>query len=354
MVRNAAVRNMIASNTGHKGAAYRTSGEHSSLRRSESMRLKALKARQFSAAEIDAVVRVQSTWRVNERRRRMQKKQKLVRSKMRSICVYFVFLAVFTVGFLAPFQNEDKYHFLNNLRTQFSHVEFDEEDSPTWGKTMDDVATVNEMYQWLKGPFLAAAYGKGTYDGQMNTTGYILGYGRVVGGIRIGQIRAKERPCHDNMEHYFFVSGKRPDIQPVTCYGNPGLNPNDESKESYGLGAQQFEWAGWNGSFTEKERSQLLTYENAKIADREYQAPAFTVILPNNDGDRARELLMYLKNNGYVDLQTKAVFIDVNVYNVHLSMIAGLRMYFQMTNAGGVLPVYMLPLQYSLLGVVVM
>ena len=37
-------------------------------------------------------------------------------------------------------------------------VEFKEEHSPTTGKTFRDVATVDELYQWLQGPFLSALF----------------------------------------------------------------------------------------------------------------------------------------------------------------------------------------------------
>ena len=95
---------------------------------------------------------------------------------------YFIFLIIYTYATLMPTSSEDLFYFQNDLKGQFTGVEFLPEHSPTWGKTFNDVATVGEYTHWLLGPFLQAAYGSGTFDGddeyqkEQNMTRYILGY----------------------------------------------------------------------------------------------------------------------------------------------------------------------------------
>jgi hypothetical protein len=42
------------------------------------------------------------------------------------------------------------YYFANAIRDQLEHTEFSEEHSPTWGKSFDDLSSVEEWYQWLQ------------------------------------------------------------------------------------------------------------------------------------------------------------------------------------------------------------
>ena len=140
----------------------------------------------------DEKERLKCSWKIKERMRRIAIRQRMLRKRIRDILIYAVFLVVFTLADVIPYQDEDRFWLVNNLRGQFQDVEFGEEFSPTWGKSMKDVATVEELYQWMQSTFYRTVY-EGTFDGKggVDTRGFILGYGKIVGGIRIGQFRVK-------------------------------------------------------------------------------------------------------------------------------------------------------------------
>ena len=50
-------------------------------------------------------------------------------------------------------------------------------------------------------------------------------------------------------------------------------------------------------------------------------APAFSVVLPNKGFKEAQRMLKYLDASKYIDQQTKAVFVDLSVYNVSVQTV---------------------------------
>eukprot|EP00947_MAST-08B_sp_MAST-8B-sp1_P005364 g5364.t1 len=137
------------------------------------------------------------------------------------ITIYFLFMAFFVASELwANSASGDMYFFGSKIREQYTQVEFRPEDAFV-KKTFDDIATVQELRQWMLGPFVSAAYSAGTFDGDEAAllhgpaaAGYgrarawdrdvgnrtehgMLGRNRLIGGIRIGQLRSKLIPCSE-------------------------------------------------------------------------------------------------------------------------------------------------------------
>ena len=56
-------------------------------------------------------------------------------------------MSFFTVLSLRGLLDTDIFYFGNNLKKVFTTAEFLEEHSPTWGKSFDDIATVEEYHQ---------------------------------------------------------------------------------------------------------------------------------------------------------------------------------------------------------------
>ena len=53
-------------------------------------------------------------------------------------------------------------------------------------------------------------------------------------------------------------------------------------------------------------------------------APAFSVVLPNKGLEEAQRMLKYLDASKYIDQHTKAVFVDLAVYNVSIALHYGM------------------------------
>jgi hypothetical protein len=288
----------------------------------------------------DKKERLKCSWKIKERMRRIAIRQRMLRKRIRDILIYAVFLVVFTLADVIPYQDEDRFWLVNNLRGQFQDVEFGEEFSPTWGKSMKDVATVEELYQWMQSTFHRTVY-EGTFDGKggVDTRGFILGYGKIVGGIRIGQFRVK--PADTCALAFPPFIGEQVE---QTCYEK--FSRQTESRLSFGdfgnASTTLFEWTGWNGTNAQLERDRPSSGQSTPtvLPDRYFPAPAYSIVLPNRDGPRARAQIQQLIQAKYVDKQTRAVFVDVNVYNAMLGVIVQCRMMFVLTQSGGVVPAW--------------
>ena len=100
-----------------------------------------------------AAIRIQRQWRITERLRQGRYRRKQVHTRVNSIIVYILFLMAHFYSTIWPLSEGDNYHFVNNLKGQLADVEFNTIDSPTWGKSFTDIATMQETNQWLRGPF---------------------------------------------------------------------------------------------------------------------------------------------------------------------------------------------------------
>jgi hypothetical protein len=294
-------------------------------------------------SEKSAAIRIQRHWRIVTRLRQVRYHSHQVHGRVNSIIRYIVFLAAYLYSTILPLSESDNYHFVNNLKGQLAEVEFNAEDSPTWGKNFFDIATVQEVNHWLRGPLTTFIASYGTYNGNNNieenevdTTSYALGIGRILGGIRIGQLRGQRVLCGDLKFAFTFGSSldNDPAIEKLHCYPEfkEGVN---ENKETFNT----FEWEGWNGTNTQRERDGFFTSETVQQSYRSYPSPAYSVVLSPTNWTETKNMIKYIQDN-YIDLYTKALFIDVLVLNPTLDYIVNCRMVIQFTSSGGAMPTF--------------
>ena len=65
-------------------------------------------------------------------------------------------------------------------------------------KTFDDIATAGEMFDWMDGPLKEGLFPEEMYNGQPvpdDRLGYVMGYNKVVGKVRLRQLRVKPGGC---------------------------------------------------------------------------------------------------------------------------------------------------------------
>lgn len=267
------------------------------------------------------------------------KRQNDIGGKVKEICIYLWFLLFFTLSSIVIVQNQDIFHFGNHIREQLVEKEFSFEHSHV-RKTFQDIATWEEFYQWMEGPFYQTLYTGATMDGGPDNEypGYVFGTNRLVGAVRLGTLRAAPRAC----DHLQMPVTENSVTRPLTCYGDANGNVNDEteSKEDYGLGERQFTWGGWNTTVEEvqAERDSLLsTYRTGH--DRVYMTPAFWVLLPNYETEdrEALQLIHELRDGHYADEQTRVMYMDATFYNPMLNYWMVFRATIEATKAGGLL-----------------
>jgi hypothetical protein len=293
-------------------------------------------------------------------------------NEMSKILVYIVFLFLFTVQSTRALTEPDYYFFAANLKSQFIGVEFLPQHSPTFGKTFDDITTVEEFYNFLEGPFIYAAFSPNTFDGDSawnfkngSQDGTVSGYNKVIGAVRITQLRSKPHTCASKLA----VDAKLE--YDFNCYGalnemwipDGDFSSASEQTHDFGLYAQ------WNTSATPAritkslgafvydgmqavdgtplpESASVATRREAFLSDftskktwQNYPASAFALTIPPTVGhEAAKDTIRNIINSRYIDLHTRAVFVDVNVYNPMIDRVCVIRMGIEITKAGGALP----------------
>jgi polycystin 1L2 len=286
------------------------------------------------------------------------------------IVTYLIFMGFFTLATLRDLNDTDIYYFGHQLKSQLAKMEFNAEHSPSFGKTFEDLATVEEFYQWMQGPFLASVFSPHTFDGDDDWTGrggepqgYTLGHGKILGAVKISQVRAEAVPCNDR------VPTVLSDNYNWTCYGDEDGEVTSvvESREPYGnysewrklpdgtavvnqtIGPFLFEGrTTMDGSplvldsNIDEERSQYLSsFTTDKTTRTTYPIPAYSLMMkPSMGEERAKQIIDNIVLSKYIDMHTKAVFVDLTVYNPMVDRICYIRMVGEMTKAGGVMPTY--------------
>ena len=288
-----------------------------------------------------AAIRIQRHWRVTERLRQVRYRSHQIRIRVNSILIYVLFLIAHYYSTIWTLSVNDNFHFVNNLKGQLGDAEFNTEDAPTWGKNFFDIATLLETNQWLRGPFRSFIASHSTFDGDhatpiVDTTSYALGYGRIVGGVRIGQLRGPRILCGAQKAAYTFGASLDVDakVEKVHCY--PEFSVANEVKASF----RSFEWEGWNGTSTSRERKQLFTSETIFKSYRSYPSPAYSVVLSPTNWTSSISMLSHLEKVHYIDVHTRVLFVDILVYNPTLDYLANCRMVVQFTPAGGAMATF--------------
>lgn len=213
-------------------------------------------------------------------------------------------------------------------------------------KRFHRIANAQELFAWLQGPFLALSYPNPVSLSEEKKDGeLVFQSNRVVGGIRIGQLRVLEANCSSRVTTYFssaLLSSDTSTSSSLYCYGSSSgaFQSQDESSEAFGgKDDAAFQFAGYNGTSTLSERmKRFSSMTSATSGSDALPAPAFSVVLPRANVTQAAQVLQWLENDHYVDSHTRALMLDVNLYNVMLQYVLVLRFVFEFPAGGGVVP----------------
>eukprot|EP00947_MAST-08B_sp_MAST-8B-sp1_P002843 g2843.t1 len=123
---------------------------------------------------------------------------------LHKVALDFHNLAPFPIGLYVP---NPGFNFQQNLREMIADEEFNSEDSPNVPKKFADIASEEELWQWLGGPFMNNILSCDNDGGGEPNRAYslqqgcILGEGHYMrwGGLRLRTHRAKKMPCGSSL-----------------------------------------------------------------------------------------------------------------------------------------------------------
>ena len=214
---------------------------------------------------------------------------------------------------------------------------------------------MEDFYSWMEGPLSWAAFDSETSTTGVHKNGTVSTYGKLLGSVRIGQLRAESRSCADQ------VPSALRDGTDWTCYDQDNAamtnyNVRFEDTSPFGnftlqplagFPARQMGKFPYDGIVVTTGRAPKKTVEEYRkpmlstFTTRDwnvYPAPAFAVIMPPTlTADDARSVIHSLRSSHYITLATRAVFIDFSVYNPMLDRICWTRVTGEVTRSGGLM-----------------
>jgi hypothetical protein len=317
-----------------------------------------------------------------------------VRGRLRRVLCYAMFMLAFSLGFVAPAQNQDIF-WQGGGTDQLLETSLQE--SLYTRKNFADIATIPDAHAWLQGPFFRTMYcgdtrpkvnehplcqrrfdmvtkrflvetvrealnqsivsvdGNQTDSGHDPSLGVLFGVNQVIGGIMVGQVRV---PAHSRTSGCALSPGPwvySRSVPPTVCFGDRGElhEEADELKEAFGVNLtqlggnrEQFLWdgKGWGTSSPDLVLTRTLSPLDPSTirltSARRFPWPAFQVILPHPSGGptEAMSLLRVLERGEYFDEHTRALFVQMNMFNAVNGRFNVLTIAFESSKGGVIRP----------------
>jgi hypothetical protein len=269
-------------------------------------------------------------------------RQRHPNKEIRGILIYISFIIVYMCSSM-DYSNPNIYFFSSSLKSQFLGVEMQEQFSPTFAKTFDHVATVEELYHWFQSGFTHSAFLPNTFDSSDRLAGmvpgYTLGTNKILGAIRISQSRLERSSC-SSIPAALAQSGHEfkclESSEPTAAFGNLTFNGSSYQFERSGTKL----YPGYEklpGDTVSKERAMDFSRYTSKRLEIAYEAPAWSVVLdPTAPLAVNSEAILALVDGKYIDLHTTAVFVDFAVYNPGLDHMCVVKLVAELPPGGGV------------------
>ena len=289
---------------------------------------------------------------------------------IRHLLIFIVYLLLHICYAFSRKSSPDIFYMSDIMEDSIVHEEFPgPPDGGTYiRKTFTDVASIEEFWDYLEGPFATNVFDAECRENlDLNCVGAMHKVNFHVGDVRMRQFRVKSREqvrgstCSKPtlFDHFSVPSG----IMEAPCYdtwtwssrSSSAYGPMNTSSPEYqainSSGALScFQWTD-DGYDKDRNRGFLSSslfmtggwvwWDSAMGLStwEEYpRSSGFTCALPV-DKDPSQKLAL-LKNNKWIDTSTRAVIVELGVYNPPTNLVSTMRLFFEFPQTGGVRPYY--------------
>eukprot|EP00033_Pygsuia_biforma_P001086 GCRY01001237.1.p1 GENE.GCRY01001237.1~~GCRY01001237.1.p1 ORF type:complete len:759 (+),score=205.88 GCRY01001237.1:259-2535(+) len=239
-----------------------------------------------------------------------QKKNRMLRG------LVFYTLFMITLLLILFMQRNIKSSFQMNaaLQDRLVDEEFPQEFSHIL-KNFEAIFAEEEYWQWFYGVF-SEAVNECTYNSTV--PGVLMGKNRVIGKMRLRQVRVKSSSCDVSSVYEKYLQG--------ACYGFYSNSKKDKS--SFGAN-DRFTFSG------EDETQAISLWGRIETS---YDADGFVVDLPHPSEGNVTAVIEGIQQDGWIDVQTRAVILTMNLYNQHVNHYNTMHFLFEFSPGGGVFP----------------
>ncbi|ETV79431.1 hypothetical protein H257_07443 [Aphanomyces astaci] len=253
---------------------------------------------------------------------------------------YMVFISVFVIVSMHGRHDDSPYKMTLSLMDQLQDKPWPSRVTSVTKTFRDNVDCIDELYDYLLGGFYDVVYSGGSFDGDnqfpsgntYSSRGVLGGYGEIWGPIRIGQVRVVGVECTGMLIESSFLRNES-----TKCF--PEYSAATASQDSYGLHGATYSYDAGPASIEPSFIS-----HSARV----YPAPSFNIYLPNHENALCNldtlehcdvyDQLAALKHSKFFDRATRAVFIDMTVYNRNVRDVSLVRLYVEAYPSGGMEP----------------
>jgi len=211
----------------------------------------------------------------------------------------------------------------------------------TWGKNLKnqlepssfkDITEVNGLWDYLEQDLGPVAASMRHYNNDLKSpfdVGVILEFNKILGGVRIRQVRGTSEPCTIGP----LAPQAMTKIIPQ-CYTydpkSPGMAPLTKYDALLGTTtAYNFK--------TDSDMGTHSTYSKMLTSDW-YPGSGYEQIIPSSNISQATEYISSLRRQGWTDDLTRALFVEMNLYNPNINRFSVVNIMFEFPLHGGVLP----------------
>ena len=283
------------------------------------------------------VLRLQAVYRghkhrreaMNMKRERILTFQKKIEAKSPLVDMGFflVFMGLFTLSVMWRV-DYDSHYFVQIMRDWVIEEEFPAPDSYIY-KNFGDIASEEEFWQYLSGPFVGNMFPE---------EGAEFFYGTaVLGSIRLRQIRVE-----DSGEAGCYVPGMMKSDLGKECYLE--LRDDNIATQAFGNATALANVRGASDPYNKHFLHAFKYDEESTAKVTLYEAwrntypskGGYIAVMPSNmTNAKASEFIQQLKSNGWIDGASRAVIIEFAVYNKQTMIFVQTKLFVEFFTTGG-------------------
>jgi len=254
-----------------------------------------------------------------------------VKKLKREMYYFIAFVVLFIYVLYSRRTVRDAYQLQQSISTVFTEENFGAYNE----KVFLDIATPEEMFEWMYGPLLDGLYPLTLYNGLPvpdELKGYVMIYNKVIGKIRLRQLRVREGEGCALLATTGVTDSSRTDLYVDSCY--PSYSFDARSNASYGPAYLQVPGTGF--TYSSAEENKLSDDIMGEVAT--YDGSGFVRDLDNRNRTAYLQALGELRSNLWVDRQTRAVIVSLNLYNGNYNYYCVSQYLLEYSAGGTIIP----------------
>jgi len=239
---------------------------------------------------------------------------------------YTLFIVFFSIGVFNGRPSSTTFFMLRTMQEKILTAKT--ANDVTWETVLD----IDSLWDWIRGPLFDVVYSDNTPGSK---EGALLGYGYIINGIRIRQVRIVPEVCRPDLPEWAAQAFDLSEEHGAKCFDAVRAGAitsirgtGNEDREPFGAivgGERVFQWS---------ENDAWAAWTLTELAS--YPPDGYMMDLPAFNATKALDVINLHQKHGFFDVQTRAAFLSLVTYNPNLNMLLITRLAAEMSEFGGI------------------